>query len=255
MEKASFVSLPCEIRLEVYRLLLACHDTNSLSIRTESPGAYVASKETKLRRTSYRIMSGRFRACSVETTYRLVGNPGLYASILGVNRQIHSEASHILYSSYIFDFNIDVEGVIPFLGDLTPSALSSIKRINIVQRALPYIKDFDRAEWRNVCAFVSSNMRLEQLGLGILGGIPAMRWEAEDLYEKAAFQHITKLEGMEWVKQVASIKGLRSLDIKAHLEHCPPPQSNAMAFFVNFSASIEQGFAEYLKELMVIGIA
>ncbi|MCJ1377141.1 hypothetical protein MMC17_000233 [Xylographa soralifera] len=200
-------------------------------------------------------MSGSFRACSIETTYRLMSNPGLHPSILGVNKQIHSEASYVLYSSSIFDFDIDVESVIPFLGDLTLPALSAIKRINIVQRALPHIKEFDRAEWRNVCEFVSLNMRLEQLGLGILGRIPTMRWEAEDLYEKTAFQHITTFEGMEWVKQVASIKGLRNLDIKAHLEHCPPPQSNAMAFFVNFSASIEKGFAEYLKELMVIGMA
>ncbi|MCJ1419646.1 hypothetical protein MMC32_006002 [Xylographa parallela] len=200
-------------------------------------------------------MSGRFRACSIETTYHLMSNPGLHISILGVNKQIHSEASYVLYSSNIFDFDIDVESVIPFLGDLTLPARSSIKRINITQRALPYIKDFDRAEWRNFCEFISANMRLEQLGLSILGGLPTMQWEAEDLYEKAAFQHITKFEGMEWVKQIASIKGLRKLDIKAHLEHCPPPQSNAMAFFVNFSASIEKGFAEYLKELMVVGIA
>ncbi|MCJ1295609.1 hypothetical protein MMC34_007172 [Xylographa carneopallida] len=182
-----------------------------------------------------------------------MSNPGLHVSILSVNKQVHSEACYVLYSSNTFDFGIEVESVIPFLGDLTQLARASIKGINIVQRALPYIKEFDRAEWRNVCEFVSSNMRLEQLGLGIIGRISIMRWEAEDLYEKAAFQHITKFEGMEWVEQVASIKGLRKLDIKAHLDRCPPPQSNAMAFFMNFSASVERGFAEYLRELMVDG--
>ncbi|MCJ1282532.1 hypothetical protein MMC26_001855 [Xylographa opegraphella] len=255
MPKASFFSLPSEVRLEVYKLLLAGHATNSLSLRTESPEAYIANKETNRRRTSYRIMTGRFRACSIETTYCLISNPGLHVSILGVNKRIHSEASYVLYSSNIFDFNIDVESVIPFLCDLTQPARLAIKRINIVQRALPHIEEFDRAEWRNVCQFISSNMRLEQLGLGIIGRIPAMRWEAEDLYEKSAFHNIIEFEGMEWVKQIASIKGLRNLDIRAHLEHCPPPQSNAMAFFMNFSASIEKGFAEYLEELMVIGIS
>ena len=255
MPKASFLSLPLEIRLEIYDLLLGCHAANNILIRTESPGEYGSKKIKDRKRTSYRIMSGRFRACSVETTYHLVGNPDLHPSILGVNKQIHSEASLVLYSSHIFDFGIDVESIIPFLSDLSLIALSSIKQVNMVQRALPYIKDFDRAEWRNVCQFISRNMRLEQLGLGVLGGTPTERWEAEDSYEKAAFQHIIKFEGMEWVEQVASIRGLRNLDIKAHMEYCPPPQSNAMAFFVNFSASIEKGFAEYLKELMLIGTA
>ncbi|MCJ1376811.1 hypothetical protein MMC20_008056 [Loxospora ochrophaea] len=196
-------------------------------------------------------MSDPFRSRGVETSYHLLDNPGVDVSILRVNRRIHAEASPVLYSKHVFDFGSDVESVIPFLGDLTPLARGSIKRINIVKRALPYTKDFDRCEWRNACAFISKNLKLVRLGLGVSGGCPQMEWEAKDHYEKSDFTTISEFEGMEWMRQLSTIKGLQDLDIKAHMQHCPPPCSNAMAFFINFSASIETGFAEYLKEQMV----
>ena len=235
----------------IYKLLLVDHGTEVLSIRTEDSLIYDRQKHEGRCRSQYRIMSDRFRARSVETTYYLAVNPGIFPSILGVNRMIHHEASHVLYSAHTFDFDLDIEAVIPFLSDLTPSARSSINRINIVKRALPYIKDFDRCEWRNVCAFISKNMELVQLGLGILGGKPATQWEANETYDESDFKLISGFEGMEWVRQVAEIKGLQDVDVKAHLQHCPPPCSNAMAFFVNFSASIEQGFAAFLKSQML----
>ncbi|MCJ1244756.1 hypothetical protein MMC30_001956 [Trapelia coarctata] len=252
MARITLLTLPAEIRLHIYELLLVNRDNKVMSVRTEEPAIFEERKSLKRRRTTYRIMSGRFRACSIETTYHLIAESGIYPSILGVNRQIYREASHVLYSSHVFDFGKNVESVIPFFRDLTPTARSSVKRVNIVQRALPYIKEFDRCEWRAVCKYISENLELTQLGLGILGGVPGAQWAPQDLYEKTAFEHITKFEGMEWVKQVATIKGLRNLEVKAHMEHCPPPQSNSMAFFVNFSASIEKGFADYLRELMVI---
>ena len=252
MPRVTLLSLPAEIRLDIYELLLVNHDNPTISIRTEEPAVFENKRSLNRRRTTYRIMSGRFRACSIKTSYHLITESHIYPSILSVNKQIHSEASRVLYSSHIFDFGKNVESVIPFFHDLTPTARSSVKRVNIVQRALPYIKEFDRCEWRSVCKYISENLELTQLGLGIFGGIPGAQWSHQDLYEKTAFEHITEFEGMEWVRQVATIKGLRKLEVKAHMEHCPPPQSNSMAFFVNFSASIEKGFADYLRELMVV---
>ena len=235
----------------IYKLLLADHDDEVLSIRTENPSIYDLRKHEGRRRSHYRIMSDRFRARSIETTYCLAHNPGIYPSILGVNKMVHDEASHVLYSAHTFDFELDIEALIPFLSDLTPSARSSIKRVNIVKRALPYIKEFDRCEWRNVCSFISNSMELVQLGLGILGGKPAPQWEAKETYEESDFKLISRFESMEWMRQVAEIRGLQDVDVKAHLQHCPPPCSNAMAFFVNFSASIEQGFAAFLRSQMI----
>ena len=251
MSPTTFLTLPSEIRLAIYDILLTNHQHKVLNIRSEDPAKYELNKEEQCR-TPYRIMSDRFRSRSIETSYTLLFNPGIYASILSVNKQIHQEAAHVLYSSHIFDFYTDIESVVPFLSDLTPSTRTSIKRINITKRALPYVKNFDSCEWRSVCEFVSKNMKLTQLGLGILGGKTAIPYSEGDIYAKSDFSTITTFEGMDWVTQLAAIKGLENLDVKAHLQHCPVPVSNAMAFFVNFSASIEYGFAEYLRELMVV---
>ena len=188
----------------------------------------------------------------MESTYHLKENLDLYPSVLRVNRQVHNEAAHVLYAYYTFDFATDVEGVVPFLQDLTPVARSSIKRISILKRALPYTKDFDRCEWASACKYIAANTQLVQLDLGIEGGKPLQQWEAQDTYTASEFPSIAEYEGMEWTRQVSAIKGLDILNVKAYLEHCPPPtNSRAMAFFVNFSASIEHGFTEYLNALMV----
>ena len=238
----------------IYRLLVLPYpESNVISIRTRSPSAFDRKLDRVRNRSIYRIMGDRFRARSIETTYTYISGPKLWTSLLGVNQQIYAETSHILYSKHIFDFGTDIEAIVPFMGDLTATARASIKRVNIVKRALPYDKDFDRYEWYNVCEYLSSNMNLVELGLGVLGGKSGAEITKQEVYSKSDFAYaISKFEGMEWMTQLATIKGLQQLDIKAHLQHCPPPCSNAMAFFVNFSQSIESGFAEYMRELMIV---
>jgi hypothetical protein len=58
-------------------------------------------------------------------------------------------------------------------------------------------------------------------------------------------------EDLDWVWELLSIKGIRSLDIGSEIHHCPPSHSKAMAFFAAFSASIEKGFAEFLRAEML----
>ena len=109
--------------------------------------------------------------------------------------------------------------------------------------------------------FISQNLRLVQLDLHVEGGTPALAnrpalyWKQKSTYSKADFALIARMdemdEDMEWMKNVVAIKGLQVLNVKALLQHCPVPGSKAMAFFVNFSASIETGFADYLRSLMV----
>lgn len=259
-----FLRVPAEIRLIIYELLLSDHDDKTFCIRTENPATYQRRKGEERRRRTFRYIQDRMRSRSGESTYGLIKSSGLYPSILGVNRQIHSEASHVLYS-HTFDFGLDVESILPFLQDLTPTALSSIKRIKMTKRSLPYTKDFDRCEWRNACDYIAKNLSLVQLDLRVYGGTPSLanrpvlHWKQNSTYTKADFALITKLEecedDMEWVKQVAAIKGLQVLNVKALLEHCPIPGSKAMAFFVNFSASIEKGFTEYLRSHMVAQVS
>lgn len=248
---AHLMRIPAEVRIMIYKLLLVDGQQRTVAIRTQDISSDVSPPSKRRRRSSYRIMADRFRARSVETTYHLRDNLVIYSSILGVNRQVHTEAAHILYSEHVFDFGKDVEAVIPFLEDLTTEARSSIIRINIVKRALPYLKDFDHCEWRNLCGYLSNNMDLVELGLVVRGGTPATQWQVKEIYNKTDFSLISRFEGMEWMNQLVAIKGLRHLDVKADLQHCPPPISNAMAFFITFSASIECGFTEYLRSEMI----
>lgn len=251
-----FLRIPTEVRLQIYSLLLINHDRPTVSIRTEDVSLWELRKDEPRRRTKYRHMADRFRARTMESTYHLLQNPGIHASILCTNRQIHIEASDVLYSHYIFDFGTDIESIVPFFCDLTPTALSSIKRICLIRRALPYTKDFDRCEWGNACAFISRNMKIAQLDLTIEGGKPESKWESREAYCKKDFELIAGFEGMDWARQISAIKGLEVLNVKADLRHCPSPiNSRAMAFFVDFSATIEGGFADWLRGKMNVGAA
>lgn len=266
---APFLRAPAEIRLAIYKLLLLNHDDKTLRIRIEDPSVYEKRKREQRERCKFRFIIDGMRSRSTESTYCLQRTPyqEIHAAILGVNHQTHEEAAHLLYHDHVFDFDMDIESIVPFLEDLTPVALSSIKHIKMVKRSLPYTKDFDRCEWRNACNFIadnmrSQNMRLQLLDLYVYGGTPslankpALHWKQNHIYTKSDFGIISTLEDMEedmeWVRHIVAIKGLRILNVKALLEHFPIPGSKKMAFFVNFSASIEQGFTDYLKALMFV---
>ena len=81
-------------------------------------------------------------------------------------------------------------------------------------------------------------------------GVPLSEVELRE-FSKADFEWIAELEDMEWMRQLAAVGGLRALTVQAIMEHCPPPQSSAMTFFVAFSASIEKGFREHMTSVMV----
>lgn len=83
-----------------------------------------------------------------------------------------------------------------------------------------------------------------------------MGWAGLDIYTPAAFKTLrsVKYESLEWVWELLKVKGIQKLDITSEIHHCPPTHSNAMEFFAAFSAAIELGFADFLKEEMLVGI-
>ena len=266
---APFLRIPAEIRLAIYELLLAKHEDKTLRIRTEVPSIHERRKAEGRERRKFWFIVDRMRSRGTESTYcfKRSAAQNFHTSILRVSRQIHAEASDVLYSKHRFDFDMDIESIVPFLQDLTPGSLSSVRQIRMVKRSLPYTKDFDRCEWRNACTFIAEKIRtgemqLKQLDLDVYGGTPllankpALRWNQRHVFTKLDFGLISGLEemeeDMEWVRHVVAIKGLQVLNIQALLEHCPIPSSKKMAFFVNFSASIEKGFTEYLRSLMFV---
>ena len=287
MEQSPFLRLPLEIRLIVYDLLLRStetislphgtnlsrllsaapgyHDyesakagssatvapTSMLKIRTEDPLNYEQRRAQHVR-TRYMVRSDRFRARCMNTTYHLIGSPSIHATILSANSRIHSEAAETLYSTCTFDFDTHVEAIVPFFSDLTPFARSCVRSIRLVKRALPYEKEFDRAEWSSALVYIAENMSIESLHLGVVAGKPGPQgWDVVPPYNQIDFQFLKEMDGMEWVQDLLEIKTLERLEVSAVVEHCPPPMSTAMARYVKFSASIDGPFALYLQEQMV----
>ena len=209
-------------------------------------------------RSAYSVRADRFRARCMNTTYHCVNNPRIedHLGILGTNKQIHAEVAELLYSSYTFDFDTHIAAIIPFLSDLTPFARSCIKSIRLVKRALPYDKEFDRAEWSAALRYLtssSSNINLRRLELGIVAGRPGPNgWDRIATYSARDFGLLKDVEGMEWMQYLLEIRGLQQLDISAVVEHCPPAtNSMAMAHYIRFSASVEAGFAMFLQERLL----
>ena len=243
--------LPVEIRLRIYSFLLPQEEHRKVRINN----LYfqeIGSKER--RRSHHTILIGSFRGCTSRTTYRAVELPCISTAILYVNRRIHDEAAEVLYGALSFDFEKDVEAVVPFLQDLTPVARRSVKCIRIVKRALPYVKEFGRLEWAAMCNFLSASMNLQEIHLAVISGAPKDYQEvlAAGKLNKSNFDDLVQSEEMAWADQIASVRGLRRMTVTPIWEHCPPPgSSTAMAFFVKFSASVDGGFRDWLVERMV----
>lgn len=122
-----------------------------------------------------------------------------------------------------------------------------------MKRALPYQKCFDNAEWSAALEYISENLNLKSLSLGIVAGKPGPNgWDFLTPYSAVEFEYMRDTDEMEWMQSLLSVKGLVRLDVDAVVEHCPPPMSKAMATYVRFSSSIDSTFAGFLKERMIL---
>ncbi|KAL6718929.1 hypothetical protein ACLMJK_003164 [Lecanora helva] len=279
MEKTSrvvsppFLRIPAEIRVAIYKLLLTNTRDKTLRVYIESPSEYAKRNNGRRQRQRFRHMADRMRSQSAESTYTVNTREyrdfkELHLGILGVNRQIHAEGSYILYSEHLLDFEVNVASIVPFLQDRTSQSLSSIKHMRIVKSSHPCTKDFDRCEWRRACKFLaesmkSKKMQLIQLDLGVvggtqwLGGRPVKNWKPSDVLTSHDFSILTNQkdmdEDMDWIQYVSEIKGLQVLNVQSTYADVPIQEpEEKMEFFLNFSASIEKGLAEYLRSVMLV---
>ncbi|KAG0649603.1 hypothetical protein D0Z07_4021 [Hyphodiscus hymeniophilus] len=247
-----FLCVPSEIRLMIYDLLFDDKGQKTLEIRNQSPDEY--RHREKPFRTSYRVLGKDLVRQSFPTTYYLVTDAEIHASIMGVNRKIHEETTHMFYGSHSFSFARDIEAIVPFFSDLTLTTRPLIREIALVKQGSVYSRDYDRCEWRNLCELLRESMQLKRLNLIVEGGRPSLGWDGLKEFTIADFKTMRDIqyEPLEWVWELLSIKGIQNLDIGSEIRHCPPAHSNAMAFFATFSSSIEKGFAEYLQGQMVV---
>lgn len=214
-----------------------------------------ALHESSQRLRSAFVIRNHYHSRTMKTTYTLANNPGIHATLLGTCRQIHAEAAPVLYGSYVWDFDTHVEAIVPFFTDLTPLARKSVRRVAVVKRAMPYEREYDRCEWDVATNFLAQNLpSLRRLELGVVAGKPGPDgWDEVPEWRREELNALIKRswDGLEWVRQLARIK-VNGLGVRAIVEHCPPPNSERMAFWVGLSKSIERGFGEWLQELMVI---
>lgn len=235
---------------------------------------------------------GPFLTTTTPTTYRVLLSPYTahlrhnVPSLLSLNHQTHAEASKVLYSTYTFSFHTSIEAAVPFLSDLTPLARSHIRHISLTKKALPYTKEFDRAEWSSLCEYLALHQQslhsqqqpqqstpnpapttpsaslqpfhLRTLHLNIIAGKPDLGWDSIAPIAPTDFSSMMRMRSewggvdLEWAEQLMGIKGLKEMRVKALVEHCARPVSEKQAFWVAFSKSVhEGGFGEWVRGAMV----
>ena len=281
--KSPFLRLPPELRLDIYSRLLL-HDPHctfsiakpaflpisidyhgghhtvdvpepdalTLCIRAEDPANYKSRSPVHVR-SAFIVRSGGMRPGCVPTTYFALSNTGIHTSLLRANMQIYAEASELLFSSHVFDFDLHIESLVAFLSDLTPFARNCIRSVRLVKRALPYEKEYSKAEWAIAMEWLGRLGGLKSLSLGIVCGRPGPDgWDMIPALNLKHFDVLKGTEGMEWMDGLLTIKGLANCNVEPLVVHCPFPKSAAMARYIQFSASVDDGsFAVWLNDKMV----
>ncbi|KAI9688673.1 MAG: hypothetical protein M1822_001030 [Bathelium mastoideum] len=223
----------------------------TLAIRILEPSKF-NNKERNLswQRTQFLSRAGPFLARTLTTTYFAPNANGPDAAILQANRQTYREAVSVLYSRHLFDFDTHVEAISPFINDLTMAAKQCIKNVAVTKRAAPFEKEFGRAEWRNACECIARMPALEVLKVQVIASKPSREgWHGIEAIEKEEMEEMLKEESFEWVRDLLKIKGLK-VEIKAKVEKCMSPGSDALFEWVRFSRSIEGSFKDVVTKMM-----
>ncbi|KAL5117547.1 hypothetical protein ACEQ8H_004577 [Pleosporales sp. CAS-2024a] len=319
LEPSPLLRLPFEVRLMIYENLLYpstqpatggggtsvanlvpdfhtyySEDTNNdaftLSVRTIDPWLGSQGSRSWRRRSTYHVRTGPFLTTTTPTTYRILLSPytahlrHTVPSLLALSHQIHAEASKVLYSTYCFSFHTSIEALVPFLTDLTPQARSHVRHLSLTKKALPYTKEFDRAEWARLCEYIALHHQaartpspqyvpgaalgftLRSLHLNIIAGKPDLGWDTVTPITAADFATMTRIKSawgaggggaaagidLEWAEQLMAIKGLKALTVKPLVKHCARPVSEKQAFWVALSKSVVDGaFGEWVHSVMI----
>ncbi|KAG9243667.1 hypothetical protein BJ878DRAFT_108752 [Calycina marina] len=248
LEVSTFESIPVEIRIVIYEHLLNDNHHKELQIRNERPDKFF--KRENVSRTVYYVAERSLYRPTRRTTYHTTSNIDMHTSIMRVNRKVYGETARILYGTHTFSFDRDIEAIVPFLGDLEPETRSLVKGISLLKDGRIWNLDSDRCQWMEACDFIGNHLQLESLTLVVEGRQPVLKTPARPKLTTSDFRSLLKVqyEPLDWVWQLFAIKGLTKLHIISRIQQChiSMPYSSAMAFFIAFSASIEDAFSEFL---------
>ncbi|KAI1077141.1 hypothetical protein F5B20DRAFT_553330 [Whalleya microplaca] len=249
MEPSCLMRVPAEMRMMIYEYLFDDGGNKCLCIR--NAGADKLSSTNELSRSRYYVLARSLHRRCYETTYEL-GTEGVdfCASIMRVNKTIYGETSYILYKRHTFDFGSHIEAIEPFLSDLTPSSRRLIQEISLYKRGPLTMYENDRSEWRSVCRFLRAHGSIKKLQLVVQGGKPTSTWNGPREFTAADLKLLfdIKHESLDWVEELAQVKGIEELEILPDVHYCPPPSSTNMIVFAALSASIEKGLTEFLRK-------
>ncbi|KAI8629163.1 hypothetical protein F5Y19DRAFT_475721 [Xylariaceae sp. FL1651] len=250
-----FMRVPAEIRLMIYSELFDCDITETksgrktLSIRNGEANSLPGTATRT--RTRYYVMSRSLHRLCFETTYRLTTKSANFcAALMRVNRAVYNETSQLVYGKHVFDFGSDAEAVRPFLSDLTPASRRLVTHIELYRRGPSHIdKESDRFEWRAMCAYLRDHISLEHLRLVVQAGRPAGPWDGPRELSSADLELLAgvHVDVLDWVADIARLKGLRDIEIVPAYCFSPQPQTTNMLVFAALSASIETGFTEFMR--------
>lgn len=183
-----FMSLPIEIRLQIYALLLP---SRRHLIRTQHPlnGSYYSEAPLHSASSFYSPWPSRFQQQQIPshttrlTTYKVMNEnvldsplPSMYVQILRVSCQVHAEAESVLYGRQTtFDFDSYADAIIPFFSDRSLNSRSFIRRISLTVELLREPSDVkggaetSNVLWHDVCDFLIRefpNLRILDLTMG-----------------------------------------------------------------------------------------
>ncbi|KAM3075680.1 hypothetical protein ACMFMG_007811 [Clarireedia jacksonii] len=176
-----FLSLPLELRLKIYGLLLpARHHKittqlphNGYYYTASSIPAHVAqsfypvspAKPNKL--TTYKILSANSHPNFPQSS--------IHTAILSVCKQVNVEAERVLYGNCknVWDFGMSVEAVRWFFSDRSPRARACVKNLKIardVSSGAEMVKGKKDEVWEELCTFVGREMpSLKSVDLTVWG--------------------------------------------------------------------------------------
>ena len=172
---ASLLTLPAEVRLEIYSYLLPQVGT-PISVRSANPALSPSILATNPGRHTYIVKTGSFKIHSTRTTWHLAPSNfksdtdlgdtlSTLTALLLTHPLLSAEVHELLYSQFAFDFANDLSALIPFLSALPPSARHAIRRLRLVKAHLPIEGDFERCEWRAACHYIGSELDVSKLRL------------------------------------------------------------------------------------------
>ncbi|KAI1386895.1 uncharacterized protein F4822DRAFT_328935 [Hypoxylon trugodes] len=248
MTPSPLMRVPAEVRMIIYSYLF--DDGGNKRLRIQNAGAGKLPKTDDRIRTRYYMLERSIHRRCFETTYRLESDGVSFcASIMRVNKKIYEETAYLVYGGHTFDFGCHIEAVEPFLSDLTPPSRQLIREIALYKRGSVPPYDNDRCEWRNVCRFLEDHGSIKKLRLVVQGGRPSATWDGPEEFTASDLKLLydIKHESLDWVGELARVKGIEELEILPDVQYCPPPSSTNMIIFAALSASIERGLTEFLR--------